>query len=70
MANKNKEMQKLRVDLNITQEEAAVKMNVAPATYRQVECGLRRGSNDFWDKFQVAFDIPNERMRDFQKGGE
>lgn len=70
MANKNKEMQKLRVDLNITQEEAATKMNVAPATYRQVECGHRRGSNDFWDKFQETFNIPNERMRAFQKGSE
>lgn len=70
VAKKNKEMQKLRIDLNITQEEAAVKMNVAPATYRQVECGLRRGSNDFWDKFQESFKIPNEKMRTFQKGGE
>lgn len=70
MANKNKEMQKLRVDLGITQEEAALKMQVSPATYRQVECGLRRGSNDFWDKFQETFDIPNEKMRTYQKGGK
>lgn len=70
MANKNKEMRKLRVDLNITQEEAAEKMGVSPATYRQVECGLRRGSADFWDKFQEAFEIPNEKMRGFQRGAE
>lgn len=70
MAGFNKEMRKLRIDLGgITQEEAAEKMGVASATYRQVESGLRRGSNDFWDKFQEAFDIPNERMRDYQKGG-
>lgn len=68
---KNKEMQKLRIELgDITQEEAADRMNVSPSTYRQVECGLRRGSNDFWDKFQEAFKIPNEKMRAYQKGCE
>lgn len=68
MAKKNKALQKLRVDLGITQEEAAQRMGVASATYRQVECGLRRGSNDFWDKFQVAFGISNEDMRGYQIG--
>jgi transcriptional regulator with XRE-family HTH domain len=68
MAKKNKALQRLRVDLGITQEEAAIRMAVAPATYRQVECGLRRGSNDFWDKFQAAFGISNEDMRGYQIG--
>jgi transcriptional regulator with XRE-family HTH domain len=68
MAKKNKALQKLRVDLEITQDEAAQRMNVSPATYRQVECGLRRGSNDFWDKFQSAFKIPDADMRTYQKG--
>lgn len=70
MARVNKMMRKLRVDLEITQEEAATRMNVSPATYRQVESGLRRGSNDFWDKFQETFNIPNEEMRAYQKGCE
>lgn len=69
MAKKNKALQKLRIELgSITQEEAAERMKVSPATYRQVECGLRRGSHEFWDKFQEAFDIPDEQMRSYQKG--
>ena len=66
---KNKKMIKLRVDYNLTQEAAADAMDVSPATYRQVEAGLRTGSHSFWVKFQAAFMIPKSEMWEYQEGG-
>lgn len=59
---KNKELIKLRVDYDLTQEDLAKICGVSLATYNLVENGKRRGSKKFWQALQEYFNLDGERM--------
>lgn len=59
---KNKELIKLRVDHDCTQEQIAALCGVSVATYNLIENGARRGSKAFWQTLQKVFDLDGEQM--------
>lgn len=60
--NKNKELIKLRVDHDMTQENLAEKCGVSKATINLVENGKSRGSKKLWQKIQAIFKLDGEQM--------
>jgi DNA-binding XRE family transcriptional regulator len=59
---KNKELIKLRVDHDLTQEKMADLCGVSVATYNLIENGKRRGSKKVWHRIQDYFKLDGERM--------
>lgn len=52
----------LRVKNHLTQKELATKVGVSYATYNLIEQGKRKGSNDFWQGIQKAFNLSDAEM--------
>lgn len=59
---KNKELIKLRVDHDLTQEKIAELCGVSVSTYSLIENGKRRGSKMFWAAVQKLFNLDGEQM--------
>ena len=59
---KNKELIKLRVDHDLTQEKTAELCGVSVSTYSLIENGKRRGSKEFWTALQKLFNLDGEQM--------
>ena len=51
-----------RVENGMTQAQMAAKIGVSRSTYSEVESGKRACSNQFMDKLQSAFNIPDHEM--------
>lgn len=67
--NKRIALKQFRIGLQLTQQEMADKLNVERGKYVGIENGLRNGKYDFWENFQRTFNIPDEKMWEFQKLG-
>lgn len=52
----------LRVQKQLSQEDAAEKLGCTRATYSAVEGGARAGSQKFWQNVQNAFNVPDADM--------
>lgn len=59
---KNKELIKLRVDHDLTQEDMAEICGVAKSTYNLIENGKRRGSKKVWQTIQAHFNMSGEQI--------
>lgn len=51
-----------RVIQNLTQQQAAEKIGITRNAYLQIEYGTRAGTLSFWQKFQKAFNVPDNEM--------
>ena len=61
----NIELKVLRVKLGLTQQQMADKIGCDRSTYIAIENGQRKGSVNFWFKFQAAF--PSADIRGLMK---
>lgn len=52
----------LRVKQHLTQAEVAAKLGVSYATYNLIEQGKRKGSIEFWQRIQAAFNLTDAEM--------
>lgn len=52
----------LRVKNHLTQKELATKVGVSYATYNLIEQGKRKGSIEFWQGVQKAFNLTDAEM--------
>lgn len=59
---KNKELIKLRVDHDLTQEQLANICGVSKATINLIENGKSRGSKKVWQTIQAYFKLDGEQM--------
>ena len=59
---KNKELIKLRVDHDLTQEDIATICGISKGTYNLVENGKSRGSKKVWQAIQAHFNLSGEQM--------
>ena len=64
-----KELKKLRVDHDFTQEDVAKKLGIATPSYSLIERGIRHGSPKTWEKIQKLYGIPDAKMWGVQKNG-
>lgn len=54
---KRNKLKLLRVEYDLTQQEAADKLGCSVATYNLIENGKRRGSTEFWTSVQQLFKL-------------
>ena len=63
-----KKLKGLRVvELGLTQEQMAKKIEICRAAYAAVEKGVKHGTPIFWMKLQSVFGIPDEEMYIYMK---
>ena len=62
MPRKRTALKALRVVHNLTQQKAAEKIGITRNAYMQIEYGTRAGTFSFWQKFQKAFNVPDNEM--------
>lgn len=54
----------LRMRHGLTQEQAAERLEMTRASYSMIECGVRTGRLDFWQRLQKVFNLSNAEMWD------
>lgn len=62
MATKRMALKVFRVKQNMTQAQFAEKVGYSRSQYALIEQGNRKGTQDFWNKLQTAFNVPNSEM--------
>ena len=62
MANKRDALRRFRRSYDLSQKQMAEKLNYSFSHYSLIERGLKDGSQDFWNKLQQTFDIPDADM--------
>lgn len=58
----NRSLKVFRARLGLTQEQMAQRMGWSRQYYAKTENGRSAGSITFWDRFQTAFNLPDEEM--------
>lgn len=61
------ELKVFRVTQNLNQKEMAAKTGVSRTTYNLIENGGRRGSQEFWENLQKAFNLEDGQVWNLQK---
>lgn len=51
-----------RTKKNLNQEQFSSLLNVSRVTYSAIETGERRGSENFWQRLQTVFNVPDADM--------
>lgn len=59
-----------RVEKNLSQQEMADMLEIPRQTYAMVERGQRRGSDEFWEKLQTVFSVPDADMWKLMQKGD
>lgn len=59
----------LRLAHKLTFAEMANKCGRSRGSYIKIERGERNPTPEFWEAFQKAFNIPDEEMYSYQRGG-
>lgn len=62
MATKRTALKVFRVQQKMTQAEFAEKVGYSRSQYALIEQGNRKGTQDFWNKLQTAFNIPDAEV--------
>ena len=66
---KRKKLKMLRQEHELTQQQMADITGRSRNAYIKIERGERNPTPDFWERLQKAFNIPDEEMYSYQKGG-
>lgn len=56
------QLKAFRASKGLSQEEMAKRLGITRSRYSGIEAGRRNGSQEFWFKFQQAFEIEGEEM--------
>lgn len=59
-----------RVERKLSQQDMADMLDVPRQTYAMVERGQRRGSDEFWEKLQTVFSVPDADMWKLMQKGD
>lgn len=59
-----------RVERKLSQQDMANMLDVPRQTYAMVERGQRRGSDEFWEKLQTVFSVPDADMWKLMQKGD
>jgi DNA-binding XRE family transcriptional regulator len=60
-------LKKVRLDLDMTQEELAKKVNLNRATISMLESSRRKGSITTWDKLEAVLGVDQKALRKEEK---